>query len=57
VTAASSSALAFTGMDIGPPLLLGLLLMGLGAIMISCSGPRRSWKVQRVPVVPPKSSS
>jgi hypothetical protein len=57
VTAAEGSRLAFTGMDVGPPLLLGLLLIGLGTVMLSCSAPRRSQKRHPVPVVPPKSSS
>jgi hypothetical protein len=57
VTAAGSSQLTFTGMDVGPPLLLGLLLTGLGPAMMAGSGPRRSRRGQLVPVIPPKSSS
>jgi hypothetical protein len=57
VTAAGGSQLAFSAMDVGPPLLLGLLLTGLGPPMIAGSGPRRSRRRQLVPVIPPKSSS
>ena len=55
VTAAEASGLAFTGMDVGPLLLLGLLLIGVGTVILT--GPRRSWKRYPVPAVPPKSSS
>ncbi|HXQ44027.1 MAG TPA: hypothetical protein VN816_05280 [Acidimicrobiales bacterium] len=49
--AAAGSRLAFTGMDIGPPLLLGLLLLGAGTLMLACSGiRRRSRPVLRIEV-------
>jgi hypothetical protein len=40
-TAAGSSALAFTGMNTGPPLLLGLLLLFLGFFLTTASRRRR----------------
>ncbi len=39
--AAAGAALAFTGMNPVPPLLLGLLLLGAGTVMLACSGWRR----------------
>jgi hypothetical protein len=39
--AANGSGLAFTGMNTGPPLLLGLLLLAAGTLMLAYSGARR----------------
>ena len=40
--AAGSSHLAFTGLDAGPPLVLGLVLLALGSAMVAWAGPRTS---------------
>jgi hypothetical protein len=48
--AVSSSHLAFTGMNTGPPLLLGLILLGLGALLVVHSATRRSAPGLTVPV-------
>jgi len=44
--------LAFTGMNIGPLVLLGLILLGLGALLIACAEPRRSRQPAPLVVVP-----
>ncbi len=41
----SDSQLAFTGMNLAPPLLLGLTLLGLGTLLIVCSAARRRARV------------
>jgi hypothetical protein len=51
------SALAFTGMNAGPPLLLGLVLLGLGTLMIFASRSRRSARPVTVAVRPPSSTA
>lgn len=53
---APSSALAFTGTDVGPPLLLALVLLGLGSVMILASGSRRSARPVTVPNDPSSSA-
>jgi len=48
----ASPRLAFTGMNIGPLVLLGLILLGLGALLIACAEPRRSRQPAPLVVVP-----
>ncbi len=55
--AAASSHLAFTGMDTGPPLLLGLMLLALGTLLTAISGRRRSALRLTIPVDRPVPTS
>jgi len=48
--AATGSSLAFTGMDAEPPLLIGLILFGLGLVLTAWSRVRRSGRRQPVRV-------
>jgi hypothetical protein len=52
-TPAASSQLAFTGMDAGPPLLLGVALVLLGSLLIRFSRARRLPEPTAVRVRPP----
>jgi hypothetical protein len=44
----AGSALAFTGLNVGPPLLLGLMMLALGSLMIVISQRQRALARRRV---------
>jgi len=47
-TPVAGSALAFTGLNVGPPLLLGLMMLALGSLMIVISQRQRALARRRV---------